>query len=315
MRRARRLAVLLSVATSTALVACQGGGGSAAPPVAASPSAVGHAVSGDTFDVLLDARPRTPDLAVAAYFPSELTVHAGDAIAFYNQSYTDEHTVTFGDVGATEAVLGRGGVDPRLATGCALGTGPSAVGCVISPSWNDLPAFAGAGFWSSGFVSDQGAVTVRVDPATPAGTYAFRCLVHPGMSGTLHVVAPRTEIASADDVHADALEEADAAAASADAAPPAPPELGPDEVAAGWTGGSVSVNAFAPRRIVIEAGDSVTWHVSETHDVAFDSLTAPERGSGPLGDGETNTERFPEPGTYAYHDSMHVGMTGVVVVR
>jgi plastocyanin len=266
--------------------------------------------------VLLDARPRTPGLAVASYFPSELTVHAGDRIAFYNQSYTDEHTVTFGDVAAVDAVLMGGRADPRLATGCSLGSADAAAtGCLITPSWNDLPAYAGTGYWNSGYVSDQGSVTVPIDRATPPGTYAFRCLVHPGMTGTLHVVAPGTEITSAADVHAQALEGADDAAAAADAAPPAPPELGSNDVAAGWTEGDVTVNAFAPRRIVIRAGDEVTWHVSETHDIAFDSLNAPERGSGVLDDGDTYTVRFPRPGTYAYHDSMHVGMTGVVVVR
>jgi plastocyanin len=134
------------------------------------------------------------------------------------------------------------------------------------------------------------------------------------MTGTLRVAAPETQIETADVVHGRALEEARAAAEDATVPSPSVP-VRVDSVLAGWVDGVVSVNAYAPEELVVRAGDEVTWRVSETHDVTFDSLAAPERGSGPLGDGETYTVRFPEPGRYAYHDSMHVGMTGVVVVR
>jgi plastocyanin len=308
MIRVRISVVATALGATLLLVACQ----------ATTPSDLGQtppAVAAQTFDVFLDARADIEDISIASYFPTAITVHPGDTVAFYNQSYTDEHTVTFGAGDGTIALAVDGAFDPRVGGACALASADaSADGCVDSGSWADLPPYDGDGYWNSGLVSDQGAVEVHVAASMPPGTYAFRCLVHPAMTGTLRVAAPDTEIETAEVVHETALDEARAAAEGATfPSPSVPVRVG--SVLAGWIDGIVSVNAFAPKELVVRAGDEVTWHVSETHDVTFDSLAAPERGSGPLGDGETYTVRFPEPGRYTYHDSMHVGMTGVVVVR
>jgi plastocyanin len=306
MVRARISVVATALGATLLLAACQ--------VTAARDAGTPSVAAAQTFDVFLDARAEIEDISLASYFPTTITVHPGDTVAFYNQSYTDEHTVTFGAGDGGIALALDGAFDPRIRGACALtSVDASADGCVDSGSWSDLPPYDGRGYWNSGLVSDQGAVEVRVAPSTPAGTYAFRCLVHPAMTGTLRVAVPGTEIESADAVHERALDEARAAAA--DASRPRPGSPSPGTVLAGWTDRLVSVNAYSPERITVDAGDEVTWLVSETHDVTFDSLAAPERGSGPLGDGETYTVRFPVPGTYAYHDSMHVGMTGVVVVR
>ena len=300
--RSARLAASALLAPLLLFAACDG----------SDPS--GASASNEVFNVFLDSRADVEGISLASYFPTTIAVHAGDTVAFYNQSYTDEHTVTFGAGDGPIPPAIDGGFDPRVGGACALASfdaGPE--GCVASGSWTDLPAYDGEGYWNSGLVSDQGAVEVHVAESTPPGTYAFRCLVHPGMTGTLRVAAAATEIQSAEAVHARALEQT-RAAARADAPTPIT-TLPRATVFAGWIHGIVSMNAYIPERSTVRAGDVVTWRVRETHDVTFDSLAAPERGSGPLGDGETYTVAFPRAGTYAYHCSMHVGMTGVVVVR
>jgi plastocyanin len=271
----------------------------------------------ETFDVFLDARTEAPGLALAAYFPATITVHPGDRLTFYNQSYTDEHSVTFGvGQGELPPLAVQGGFDPRVEGACAIeAVDAPATGCVASGSWTDLPAYDGEGFWNSGLVSDQGAVELRIADTIDAGSYAFRCLVHPDMTGTLRVVPDKTEIEPAELVHERALATAAAAAERADGRELTPPTPGPGIVAAGWTDGAVSVNRFAPARVRVRPGGPVTWRESETHDVTFDSLRAPDPGSGPLADGASYAVVFPRSGAFAYHCSMHVGMTGVVLVR
>ena len=110
---------------------------------------------------------------------------------------------------------------------------------------------------------------------------------------------------------------------------------GPPEVAAGSGGGPVvgaaavsglgtpatkitanSSNQFSPGTATAATGQVVQWTVapdSVPHNVTFDSngsLTSP----GSLGPGETWQVKFTVAGTYAFHCTIHDGMTGQLTV-
>ena len=71
-------------------------------------------------------------------------------------------------------------------------------------------------------------------------------------------------------------------------------------------------NRFTPAAIQVPAGTEVTWRFEDgfvPHDVKADGFSSGEpRRKG------TFTHTFAQPGTYAYHCTVHDGMTGRVVV-
>jgi plastocyanin len=71
-------------------------------------------------------------------------------------------------------------------------------------------------------------------------------------------------------------------------------------------------NRFTPAAIQVPAGTEVTWKFEDglvPHDVKADGFSSGEpRRKG------TFTHTFAQPGTYAYHCTVHDGMTGRVVV-
>jgi amicyanin len=71
-------------------------------------------------------------------------------------------------------------------------------------------------------------------------------------------------------------------------------------------------NAFAPGTIRVRAGATVTWtnRDSVPHNVTFMNGGA----SGTLGQGQSYSHTFTQPGTYDYHCTFHPGMIGRVVV-
>ena len=108
---------------------------------------------------------------------------------------------------------------------------------------------------------------------------------------------------------------------------------GPPEVAAGGGGAVVGVagaslgqagtkvtatssNQFSPGTTTASTGEVVQWTVaadSVPHNVTFDSdgtLSSPST----LGPGESWQVKFTVPGTYAYHCTIHDGMTGQITI-
>jgi plastocyanin len=71
-------------------------------------------------------------------------------------------------------------------------------------------------------------------------------------------------------------------------------------------------NRFTPAAIQVPAGTEVTWKFEDgfvPHDVKADGFSSGEpRRKGSF------THSFAQPGTYAYHCTVHDGMTGRVVV-
>ncbi len=87
--------ILLATLSATILVAC---GGEDVEPV--------------TVEVKVDGNPGDANLAFLAYFPNEVTVHAGDTIQFTLVDTGEPHTVTMGKL-VDEALAGVGAPSPE----------------------------------------------------------------------------------------------------------------------------------------------------------------------------------------------------------
>jgi plastocyanin len=95
--------------------------------------------------------------------------------------------------------------------------------------------------------------------------------------------------------------------------------LAQDHMAMGGHGsgpgtGDVTIGfaSFTPAREDVLVGDTVTWH---NESVRAHTVTADDAGSfdsGRLAAGSTFAHRFTTPGAFAYHCTLHAGMTGEI---
>lgn len=77
---------------------------------------------------------------------------------------------------------------------------------------------------------------------------------------------------------------------------------------------AISDFAFSPKTITITVGDRVTWTNSDAvAHTATDTGGAFDTGS--IGQGESASVRFTQPGTYRYVCTPHPTMTGTIRVR
>ena len=102
-------------------------------------------------------------------------------------------------------------------------------------------------------------------------------------------------------------------------APQAPAPQAPASVAAPGQGPGTAVSiagfAFVPSTITVAAGQSITW--TNTDPVAHTS-TSDDRtswDSGDLGPHASFSTTFAQPGTYAYHCTIHPFIRGTVIVK
>ena len=85
--------------------------------------------------------------------------------------------------------------------------------------------------------------------------------------------------------------------------------------------GIKSDKSYNPNPININAGDSVAWtnNDNDIHTVTSGSDEGPSIGkefdSGTLGEGQSFTHKFENPGTYEYFCSIHPSMVGEVIVK
>jgi plastocyanin len=227
--------------------------------------------------------PGEPALDYQAFYPSELSVHAGDVITFTGASVALGHTVTFGIGSAPPAVFlpGRGPA-PVTALPCATTKDVSAstTTCPDPPAGSPsaLPGYDGHGFYNTGLIGSRPlpvtSATIHVAGSTAPGDYRFICLLHPSMVGVVHVVAANQ--AGSDQPTLDAAartqEQRDAAAARQLRTGLVPPPGG--TFAAGAFAGEpreVSLNAFFPAHVTVHAGTTVVWSAttSEPHNIDF----------------------------------------------
>jgi plastocyanin len=77
---------------------------------------------------------------------------------------------------------------------------------------------------------------------------------------------------------------------------------------------NISNYSFNPEKMTINAGDTVVWtnNDSVVHPIVSGSS---ELQSGQLAQGKTYSHTFSTPGTYNYHCSIHLTMTGTITVQ
>ncbi len=321
-------------------------------------SACGQEVSGpQTYSVDVDVASRAGrKLQVSAFFPGALAVRAGDKITFTNRSTEAPHTITFGvrpDRTNQPRLLTTKGENPSAFGPCA-GKGtpkPTLTSCATTK----LPAYGGRGYWNSGLLQPASApagagpksVSVKIAQDTRPGNYAFICVLHPFMNGSITVGRKDDERTSPGEVAKEAR--TGAANALAVAMTLETPKLfrhgDAVTVSAGWGDRVTSINKFAPARIVVRVGTTVEWvtrSLYEPHTVTFASPyrrtadpasfrpSGVKSGSGYSGGlansgllgppggpfpSEPYTLRFTKARVYNYVCTLHPGMNGVIVVR
>ena len=79
---------------------------------------------------------------------------------------------------------------------------------------------------------------------------------------------------------------------------------------------AIQASAFSPRCIKVSAGDTVTFTNNDTvpHTVTADDGTY-DGALATTGVTKVFTHPFPTAGTSAYHCTIHLGMTGTVIVQ
>ncbi len=172
----------------------------------------------------MDARPPAgASWQFNRFFPGgTLQVHPGDVVNFAWRGAGAPHTATLVPEADADAWRGEnqgaGGAYELVALDTAFGgddgepifnpavLAPSPTGCGST----EAPcAFDGTAVVNSGFMfsnpADQPSFAMSVD--APEGTYAFLCLLHPGMQATLEVVDPAQAIPSPAEVRTEARAE------------------------------------------------------------------------------------------------------------
>jgi plastocyanin len=186
---------------------------------------------------------------------------------------------------------------------------------------SDVPhnATSDSGVWDSGFVDPGGAFVVTFNAV---GTYAYRCTIHvaQGQVGTIIVEPEVTPSATPSAGPSPTLTQT----ATPPALPTEPPTgvnvvLGEDIAARAPLTVEVAQDdfSFLPRRIIVNAGDTVRWvnRGAVQHNTTADGgLWASKLMMDP---GEVFSVTFTEAGTYTYTCTLHapLGQVGAVVVR
>ena len=216
------------------------------------------------------------------YLPGDMTVLVGDSVKWTTES-DEPHSVTFGN--------GPAGVPPPGWPAAGFtGTNPPPPGTAALTA-----SYDGTGFLNSELLFKGSSATVTF---TKAGSFGFICQIHPGMSGTVNVVASGTTTTQADaDAKAaltrtailgavDSLEAATTAQVtetersdgtslwniytnSIQAPAPQP----------GGGTGFLELLRFVPPSLEIQAGDTVRWTATAVHTVTF-----PAAGQDPVHD-------------------------------
>ena len=216
-----------------------------------------------------------------SFFPSTLTINAGDAIYFAFPTPPGFHTVTFLSDGEAPPLI----VPDESAAPASPAAGPPKL--IINPE----AAFPGGGdtYDGTGYVN-SGLDVVRLpdDPPfvltfTTPGTYEYQCIPHGVvMKGTIIVQEAGSSLpedqaaadARGDQERAALIAEGEALIAEYAEATATRRDDGTTlwEVAAGAGEGQARVMRFLPETLAIKAGDTVRWvnqSKTEPHTVTF----------------------------------------------
>jgi len=266
-------------------------------------------------------------VAALKFYPSAITVDAGDTITW--KVAGNAHTISFLTAGQTPP-----SPEDPAAQAPAGGT-----------------SFDGSAFTSSGIKFPAPGQDTYALTFPTAGTYAFHCLIHPGMSGTVTVAAagtayPQDQAAvTAANQAAEAADIATGHALEASFSPTTTSNADGSKtyhLAAGVGSGSISILRFISSTLDVHVGDTVEWTNGDTngepHSVSFGpepqdqaAVVIPSGGSTYAGTGWVSSGlyvgppipaphsyslKFTKAGSYKYICVLHdvVGMTGSITV-
>jgi plastocyanin len=206
------------------------------------------------------ALPQNRSYDVNAYLPGTVTVHVGDKVKFNINGF---HSVTFGDQSKTPAFI----TDPGKPSGEKDSQG--------NPFWfsdedriiaNPAAIFPVPGVNSG--ISLGGKPKPFVKTFKKAGTFGYFCVVHPGMTGKVKVVAKGKKVPSQAAVAKQAAKELAGYVAKAKAADKAG-QSGANTIQAGADGKGFVNFAFYPAKATVPVNTPVTLQMSagssETH--------------------------------------------------
>jgi plastocyanin len=196
-------------------------------------------------------------ISVEMFRPKDILIHAGDTVEWVNP-YEEIHTVTF---------LAKGQEVPAL----IVPAGPPAAGAPPKLMFNPEAAFPtqgtvyGGGYANSGIL-EKGQTFAQT--FNQLGTYAFLCILHPGMEGTVQVLDAGTTVPSQAAYDADAKVQLDKAVAAGEASADSirPLNVRRNDGTTNWnvvvpaSVGLSDVMRFVPLSLDVGAGDTVTWN-------------------------------------------------------
>ena len=224
------------------------------------------------------------------YVPGDMTILVGDSVKWTTES-DEPHSVTFG--------TGPAGVPPPAWPAAGFtGTTPPPPGTAALTA-----TYGGSGFLNTQLLFKGSNATVTF---TSAGTFPFICQIHPGMAGTVNVVASGTTTTQAEADAKAALTRTAilGAVAGVEAAQTAQvsetkrsdgtslwniftnSQQDPAPQPGGGTG-FLELMRFVPPSLNIQAGDTVKWNALAVHTVTF-----PATGQDP-----TTIDPFTTPAT------------------
>lgn len=233
------------------------------------------------------------------FFPRTATIATGGTFQFTNEGF---HTATLlpaswsvaadNDVnGAVAADIDDTAINPNGTTKTVFNIPALLPAPTQGCGTPDAPCvFDGTAIVSMGAPLAGPPTPFVVTVTAPPGTYLFHCRLHPGMTGTLNVVAAGSPgVTTAASAEAAAATQAAADVAAGMAAEAAASTAGQVKHANGtttWTvtlgtsdpAGRVGVIEMLPRKITIKKGDSVVWRPRDRnapHTVTFPKALGP----------------------------------------
>lgn len=266
-----------------------------------------------TVEVDVDGTPDDQNLAFLAFFPSELSVHAGDTIDFGLVDTGEPHTVALGSL--VDGVLstspeddealftavpnmlpGPGDADQTAANPCFIASGAPPVNTRCT---GDQPDFDGTqSFYNSGWLAPESTFSVPLADDIEPGTYHFVCLIHGSvMSGSFTVVDDDEDVPTPAEVREAARTKLDGLVAQLQPAVASLAGLDAETAMAGTGSPDVEiglVNQFGPEELSISVGDAVTWTVLGPHTISFNAPQSANqaRAEAPDGSAHVNVEAF-----------------------
>jgi plastocyanin len=211
-----------------------------------------------------NALPKNRTYDANAFLPGTVTVHVGDKVKFNLNGF---HTVTFGDQASTPLFI----ADPGKPSGEKDSRG--------NPFWfsdrdrivaNPAAVFPAPGVNSG--VSLGGKPKPFVKTFKKAGTFAYFCAVHPGMTGKVRVVARGKKVPSQAAVAKQAAKELAGYAAAAKAADKTG-QSAANTIQAGADGKGFVNFAYYPAKATVPVNTPVTLEMSpnstENHTFSF----------------------------------------------